>query len=235
MSTGIADQCVWRPEPHWLCVEECRTERCWLVILDPRRGVNEVGKADRVRLGEPVVRECLHLQVQLVGDVANDAVGCHPGVKPLLELLHPPSRPFRSHGLAQLIGLGRSETGNVDCHLHQLFLEERNSESLAERVFEQRMEIRHLLLAVATPDVRVHRTALDWAWPDERYLNHKVVEPARFETRQGCHLGTRLDLEYPDRVGAAQHCVHVVVLRDGRDVDLVAPVFTDQVNGVVQR
>ena len=97
------------------------------------------------------------------------------------------------------------------------------------------MKIRDLLLAVATPDVRVHRTALDWAWPDERYLDHKVIKPARFEARQGRHLGTRLNLEYPDRVGAAQHCVHVVVLRDGRDVDLVAPVFTDQVDGVVQR
>ena len=45
----------------------------------------------------------------------------------------------------------------------------------------------------------------------------------------------RLDLEHADRVGAAQHVVDVVLLRDGGQVDLVAAVLADEVDGVVQR
>ncbi len=45
---SILHQRVRRPEPHRLSVDECRTERGRLVELDPRRGVHEIGEADRV-------------------------------------------------------------------------------------------------------------------------------------------------------------------------------------------
>ena len=81
----------------------------------------------------------------------------------------------------------------------------------------------------------MHRPALDRAGSDQRHLDHQVVEPAGLQPRQRRHLRPRLDLEHSNGVGAAQHPVHVVVLRDGRQVDLVAPVFADEVDGVVQR
>ena len=158
-----------------------------------------------------------------------------PAYSRSLQPLHPRRRALRAHRLAQLVGLGRREPGDVDRHLHQLLLEQRHAERLAEAVLEQRVEVRDRLLAVAPADVRVHRAALDRAGPDQRDLDDEVVEPARLEPGQRRHLGPRLDLEHADGVGPAQHGVDVVLLRDRRQVDLVAAVLADQVDGVVQR
>ena len=106
---------------------------------------------------------------------------------------------------------------------------------LCQRLLEQRVEVGDRLLAVAPPDVRVHRPALDRARPDQRHLDDEVVELARPQPGQRRHLGPRLDLEHADRVGPAQHLVDLGLLRDRRQVDLVAAVLADQVDGVVQR
>ncbi len=235
VTTGVAHERVRRPEPHRLGVEQRRAERSRLVVLDPRRGVDEVGEAHRVRLGEAVVGERLHLHEQLVGGVAGDAPVGHAGVQACPELLHARRGTFRAHRLAQFVGLGGREPGDVDGHLHQLLLEQRHPEGLAERVLQQRVEIGDRLEAVAAADVGVHRTALDRAGADQRHLDHEVVELARLEPRQRGHLGPRLDLEHADGVGPAEHGVDVVVLGDGGQVDLVATVVTDEVDGVVQR
>ncbi len=235
MATCVTDERVRRPEAHRLGVDQRRAERRRFVVLDPRRGVHEVGERHAVALGEAVVRERLHLRVDLVGDVAGDAALGHAGVEPLAQALHPLHRALRAHRLTQLVGLGRREAGHVDRHLHQLLLEQRHAERLAERVLEQRVEVGDRLLAVAAADVGVHRAALDRARPDQRHLDHEVVEAARLEARQRGHLGARLDLEHAHRVGPAQHRVDVVLLGDRRQVDLIAAVLGDQVDGVVQR
>ena len=235
VAAGVAHERVRRPEPHRLGVEQRRTERRRFVVLDPRGRVDEVGEAHRVRLGEAVVGERLHLHEQLVGDVAGDPPLGHAGEQAALQLLHARRRTLRAHRLAQLVGLGGREPGDVDRHLHQLLLEQRHPERLAERVLQQRMEVGDRFEAVAAPDVRVHRPALDRAGADQRHLDHEVVELARLEPRQRGHLGPRLDLEHADGVGPTEHGVDVVVLGDGGQIDLVATVFTDEVDGVVQR
>ena len=84
------------------------------------------------------------------------------------------------------------------------------------------MDVRDFLFAVAAPQVRVHRTALDRAGPDQRDFDHEVVEHARPQARQRRHLRAALDLEHADGVGRAQQVVDLVFLRDGREVDLDA-------------
>ena len=96
------------------------------------------------------------------------------------------------------------------------------------------MEVGDGLLAVAAPDVRVDRPALDGPGTDERHLHHQVVELAGAEPGQGGHLGPGLHLEHPDGVGPAQHLVDLGLLGDGGQVHLVAPVVADEVHGVVQ-
>ncbi len=49
VAAGVPDQGVRAPEPHRLGVEQRRAERRRLVVLDPRRGVHEVGERHRVR------------------------------------------------------------------------------------------------------------------------------------------------------------------------------------------
>ena len=186
-------------------------------------------------LGKAVVGEGSHLDEDLLGDVTGDAALGHAGEQPLLQLLHPLVRALRAHRLAELIGLGRREAGDVDRHLHQLLLEQRHAERLGQRALEQRMEVGGLFAAVAATDVGMNRAALDRPGTDQRDFDDKVVEFTRPQAGQRRHLRTRLDLEHADRVGGAQHVVDGLFLRDGCQIDLVAAVLTHEVDGVVQR
>ncbi len=112
--------------------------------------------------------------------------------------------------------------GAVDRELHELFLEQRHAERLLQARLRQRMDVGDLLLAVAAPQVGMHRTALDRAGPDERDLDHEVVETTRPQARQRRHLRPALHLEHTDGVGRAQEVVHLVLLRDRREVDVDA-------------
>jgi hypothetical protein len=73
------------------------------------------------------------------------------------------------------------------------------------------MRVRHLLLAGAPPQVRVHHLPLDRPRPDERDFDDQVVEAARLEARERVHLRPALHLEDTDRVGGAQVVVHRLV------------------------
>ena len=170
-------------------------------------------------LGESIVRESRHLVEDFIGDRTDDPTFGHTGVQAIAKASHTFGTALRPHGLTQLIGFGWRETGDVDRHLHELLLEQRDSEGLAETVLEQRMQIGDRLLTITSTDVGVYRSTLNGSGSDERDLHHQVVETTRFEPRQCGHLSTRLDLEHTDRVGSAQHGVHVVVLWECRQIE----------------
>ena len=77
----VVHQRLRRVEAHRLRVEQRRAERGGVVQLEPGRRVDQQREADRVRLGEAERGERLDLLVDLVGDRAGDAVGCHPVVE----------------------------------------------------------------------------------------------------------------------------------------------------------
>jgi hypothetical protein len=64
--------------------------------------------------------------------------------------------------------------------------------------------------------VGMDHVALDRPRPDQRHLDHQIVEAARLQARQHGHLGARFDLEDAHAVGVAEHFVGGRVL--GRDV-----------------
>src|SRR6201995_5517832 len=98
------------------------------------------------------------------------------------------------------------------------------------------MVVDYRVEAVAPPDVRGHRATLDRPGPDQRDLDHQVVEHPRPQPRQGGHLRARFNLEHPDGIGAGQHFVYRRFGQVQRgQVDLDAFVLCHQVNGVVQR
>ena len=188
VATRVLHQRVRRPKAHRLRVEQRCTECSRFVILDPRRCIDEIGERHRVALGKAVVREGRHLGEDLVGNPRGDATFVHAVVETLTQSLHARTRTLRPHRLAQLVRLGRGETGDIDGHLHQLLLEQRDTQCLRERVLEQRMQIGNRFETVATPDVGVHRAALNGAGTDECHLHDEVVERARLEAGQRGHL-----------------------------------------------
>ena len=81
----------------------------------------------------------------------------------------------------------------------------------------------------------MHHLPDDRPRPDERHLDHQVVEALRLHARQGRHLRARLDLEHADGVGALDHRVGLwIVRRQVRQIDLDALVRLHQRHRVRQ-
>ena len=117
--------------------------------------------------GKPVVRKGRKFFPDLIGDVTHDVALGHPRVQASPNLLHTFSAPFRTHCLTKLICFGCGEPRDIDRHLHQLLLKERNAQCFRERFLEKWMEIRDGLLAVPTPNIWVDRSALDRTRPNQ--------------------------------------------------------------------
>ena len=234
MAAGVAPDRVGRVEAHRLGVEEGGGELGRVVELHPGAGVDEVGEAHRVALGEAEVGEGLELVGDLLRHRAGDAVGGHAVEEPGPHQRHPLVGPLRAHRLAELVGLAGGEVGHVDGHLHELLLEQRHTQRLLQARFDERVEVGDRLLAGPAAEVGVDGAALDRPGPDQRHLDDDVVEGAGPEPREGGHLGPALDLEHADGVGIAEEVVDGVLLGDGGQVDLCAPVLGDEVDGEVE-
>ena len=204
-------------------------------MLHPAAGVDEVGKAHRMALREAVVGERRQLVVDDLACGVVDTVCTHTFVETRLEPLHSFVRSLRSHGLTKLIGLRRSEPGNVDRHLHQLFLEQRNAKRFLQRLLQQRMQIGDWLEPVATTNIRMHRPALNRPRTDQRHLHHEVVKRARLQPGQRGHLGPTLDLKHSDGVRSADHFVDIVFLRNLRQFNGGAMELLNHVYAIMQR
>ena len=203
--------------------------------LDPRARVDQQRERQRVRLGEPEVRERLDLGVDRVGLLPHEPVLGHAGVQLLfqrVDALHPALGPHRP---PQQVGVLAGEPADGHAHLHELLLEHRDAERALEHRHELGVGVGHLLLPELALDERVHGPALDGAGADQRDLDHEVVEPPGLQARQQAHLRARLDLEHADRVGAAQHVVdRLLLLRDGRQLPVVPRRGADHVEAVLQ-
>lgn len=91
----------------------------------------------------------------------------------------------------------------------------------------------HLLLAVAPPDIGMHHVALDGAGPDDRHLDHQIVEAARTHARQEVHLRAALHLEDADAVGPAEHVVDLRILgRQRREAVPLAVMLAQKIEGL---
>ena len=82
--------------------------------------------------GKSVVREGRQLVVNNFRRGFIHTICAHTFVKAGLEAFHALGASLRSHCLAELVSFIWGEVGNVDCHLHELLLEERNAEGLLE-------------------------------------------------------------------------------------------------------
>ena len=134
--------------------------------------------------GEPEVSESFDLAVDVVGDLAGDAVARHPRIELLPQRFDAFDPAFGAHGAPQQVGVFARASADRHRHLHQLLLKHRYPERALERFFELRMQVGDLFFAELAPDERMHGTALDGPWPHHRDLHHQVVELTRLQPRQ---------------------------------------------------
>src|SRR5215213_3379163 len=122
-----------------------------------------------------------------------------------MEFVDPARELKRSHFAPKLIGFRRREPGRDDRDLHSLLLKERDAERLVENPLQSRRWIRDRLSAFPAAQIWVNHVALNWTGPDNRDLNHEVIEGLRLNPGQHRHLRPALDLKDPDTVGLADH------------------------------
>ena len=156
-------------------------------------------------LGEAVVGERRQLVPDLVGDLAGDPALGHP--RRTAARASAPSAPrdrfdpiaWRSWSASDGVNPATSIAICISCSWNS-----GTPRVLASELLEQRVQVGDRLLPVAAPDVGMHRAALDRAGPDQRDLDHEVVEacaaaaaaaspsaPAtRSGTRRPCRPGT---------------------------------------------
>ena len=187
--------------------------------------------------GEAVRGEGDDLVPQAVGHLADDAVGLpQPAEEPRPQRLHPLDGTFGAHRAAQRVGLRPGEPGGVDGDLHQLFLEQRDAQGLAQRFLQHRVVVDDLFLPVAPADVGVDAAALDGAGADQGHLHDEVEELPRPQPGQRGQLRARLDLEHPDGVGAGEHVVDGLLRHvNFPQPHLPAAMLGHQVDAVVDR
>ena len=216
MLLGVADDLSRRVEAHRLAVDERRGKGGRMVPLQPRRDVHQQGEAGGMRFGKAVFAEPLDLLEAALGELAGVAAVDHaahqapPEPVDLVALALP-----GGHGPAKLIGLVGGEAGGHDRQGHRLLLKEWHAQGLAEHPLHVLARIGHRLLAVAAAQIGMNHVPLDRPGPNDRHLDHEVVEAPRPQPRQHRHLGPGLDLEHPDGVGGADHVVDGGVF--GRD------------------
>ena len=98
------------------------------------------------------------------------------------------------------------------------------------------MEVRHRLQPLLPPQERVDGVALDRPRPDDRDLDHEVVEALRARLRERLHLGPALDLEDADGVGRLEHLEHLGdVLGHPVEVEADRAVVLDELERLVHR
>ena len=180
---------------------------------------------------EAIGAEPLDLLEAAFGEVALIAAPHHPLHQPLAVALDRAGVAKARHRPAQAVRLGGGESRRRDRDLHRLFLEQGHAEGSAQHLLQliristrRSGEIRRLL-ALPPPQVWVHHIPLDRPRPDNRHLDHQIIEGAGAEPWQHVHLRPALDLEHADGVRLAQHVVDLRIirrdLRQIRDADQV--------------
>ena len=113
-------------------------------------------------------------------------------------------------GVAERLGFGRRETGDLLGDPHVLLLVDADPERVAGDRLQARIDIRDGLLAVLAP--RVGGDVLHRAGPVQRDESDEVVEVRRLHLPQRLAHPRRLELEDADRVAAAEHLVRLRVV-----------------------
>src|SRR5947207_7416296 len=110
MSPRIGDQLRGRIETHRLRIEERGAKRRGLVMLEPRRYVDQQCERCRMRFRKPVFAEAENLLIDLAREVFSITARRHPVDQTLLEFFETPFAPPCGHRATQSIGFAGRES-----------------------------------------------------------------------------------------------------------------------------
>ena len=237
MPLRVVDQHLDRVEAHRLGVDQPDQELGRVEQLEERRLVGGPRERGRMALREAEAGERGDLAEQLLGHLDGHPGLAHAALEELLvELLHLARRAPRAHRPPEPVRIGRGEAGDLDRDAHDLLLVEDHAHRVLEHRLEARVQVGHGLQALPPPEERVDGVALDRARPDDRDLDHEVVQALRPRLGERLHLGSALDLEDADGVGGPEHLEDLRhLLRQAIEVEADRAIVLDELERLVHR
>ncbi len=148
-------------EAHRLAVDQRRTERRRLVVLQPGRHVDQQREATPNAIPGSRTRRSPGSARRPAGERFRVAARAHAFDQARLELSSAPRRRHAAMDAAQLVGFARREARGDDRELHHLLLEDRHAERALEHALHVLARIGHGLQALAAAQVGMHHAALD--------------------------------------------------------------------------
>ncbi len=141
-----------------------------------------------MRAAEAVNREALDRRKQHIGHLARHLVGEAAGNEVPLQRRHLNVIEVTGHRTPEHVRPAGRHASDPHRDLDDLLLVEDHAQRVLEDWLQQGMRVRDRLPTLLAPDVRMDRVALDRSRPDDRDLDHQVVEALRPGTRKGLHL-----------------------------------------------
>ena len=189
-----------------------------VVGLEIRRAEGQQGVAGRMRLGERIACELLHLVENLVGQAVVDVLapgsfeehGAH--LDHLLGLL-------LGHGAPQQIRLSQGEPGEKLGHRHHLFLVEHHPVGAGQRSLQDGMRIANRRPAVLAVDVVLHRPGLQRSGPEQCHQGDDVLDGVRLQLGDEFLHAVRLELEDRRGLRPLQELVRIGIV-EGQMLDV---------------
>ena len=174
---------------HRLGIEQARQKGGRMMALEPRRHIDQQGKAGRVRLRKAIVTKALDLAIERLSKFGRVTTLGHAAQQALAKRLKPALALPGRHGAAQLVGFARRETGGDNGDLHRLFLKNRHTQRALQHPADRLRWVAHRLAALAPTQIRVHHVALNRPRANDGDFDHQIVKGTRLEPGQHGHLG----------------------------------------------
>jgi len=177
-----------------------------------------------VAFREAIFAEALDLVEAAHRKIGIVATRNHPPHHHILQLMHHAPAAKGCHCFSQPVGFGTGEFRGVERDLHRLLLENRHAKRAREdagklvrrTVFGRRCRNFHRFRTAPPLEIGVHHVPLDRAGPDNRDLDHQIIEFARSQPRQHVHLRPAFNLEHAERIPTPQHGVSLRVFARNR-------------------
>ena len=132
MLPGIADDLGRGVKAHRLRIEQRTGEGRRVMALQPRRDIDQQGKAGGVAFRKAIFAKALDLAEAASGKVRIIAARHHPPDHQVFQFMHHAAAAERRHRLAQPVGLKAGKLGGIERDLHRLFLKDRHPQRTAE-------------------------------------------------------------------------------------------------------
>ena len=213
MFPRISHNLGWGVEAHGLGIQQRTGKNARMVALDPGTGIDQERERGGVTFGKPVRPEPFDLGKTAIGKVFVITIVQHALQKALAEIADIAVAPEGGQRPAQAIRLLRGEPRANDGNLHGLFLKERHAKCFAQHPAQFVRGKLHRFFPVAATNIGVHHVALNGPGPDDRHLDHQIIEGARAHARQEVHLRAAFHLKDAHTISLTEHVIDLRILR----------------------